>query len=48
MHTESVWLVGGKSFTHSEETNRFTEAVRTLVDRGRLKVLKAKHGISLK
>jgi len=46
VNTESVWLVGGKSFKYTEDTRRFTQNVRMLVEKGRLKELKAKYGIS--
>ena len=46
VNTESVWLVGGKSFKYSKDTRRFAENLRTLVEKGRLKELKAKYGIS--
>lgn len=45
INSESVWLVGGKSFSHSEASKRFTKAVQRLVDGGRLKQLKAKYGL---
>jgi len=45
IHTESVWLVGGKSFAHSEASRRFSNTVRNLVVRGRLKALKSKYGL---
>lgn len=48
IHTESIWLAGGKSFTHSEESRRFTEMVRKLVENDRLTELKAKLGLSQK
>ena len=45
IHSESVWLVGGKSFVHTPASRRFTTTVRNLVVRGRLKELKAKYGL---
>ncbi|MBC8158576.1 MAG: transporter substrate-binding domain-containing protein [Alphaproteobacteria bacterium] len=45
IQTESVWLVGGKSFTHSETSRRFVARVKTLVEAGRLTELKTKYGL---
>ena len=45
INTESVWLVGGISFIHSEESRRFSQVVRNLVNKGRLKELKQKYKI---
>ena len=44
IHSESVWLVGGRSFIHSAESRRFVENVTKLVESGRLRELKKKHG----
>ena len=46
VNTESVWLVGGKSFKYSETSRRFADNLRILVEKGRLKELKAKYGLS--
>ncbi|MBL6945016.1 MAG: transporter substrate-binding domain-containing protein [Rhodospirillales bacterium] len=45
INTESVWLVGGKSFAHSDISRRFVASVRKLVEAGRLTELKAKYGL---
>ena len=42
IHTESVWLTGGKSFVHSDASRRFSAALDKLVKAGRLKELKAR------
>ncbi len=44
IHTESIWLTGGKSFVHTDASRRFTAALDELVKAGRLKQLKAKLG----
>lgn len=46
INTESVWLVGGKSFTHNDASRRFAASVASLAKRGRLKDLKSKYGLS--
>lgn len=46
IHSESIWLAGGRSFIHTEASRRFAEHVEKLVEGGRLKELKVKHGIS--
>ena len=42
INTESVWLVAGKSFVQTEESRRFIQVVRNLVNSGRMKELKRK------
>jgi hypothetical protein len=46
IHGESVWLAGGRSFAHSETSRRFAANVGKLVESGRLRELKEKHGVS--
>ena len=42
IHTESTWIVGGKSFVHTNMSRRFTQQVKGLVKSGRLLELKRK------
>lgn len=43
IHTESVWLAGGKGFVSTEGSDRFMDELQSLVESGRLQELKQRH-----